>query len=633
MKIIAYRYDFLFLYSMNNDENIKIDWLSERQEDDIYRTISNIRSSLIGMYMSFYGDDINNIIPTENEDNLIEFKNFIIQDSRSNEYSNLSAEGAIAMLYRDDDYFIIPPDLIKYIQDNIGSSIVFDYYEEKFPHNIQELYMGKDLFDTLRSLKFPRQSAYMLCGMIFSKSKWDPTYFDVYENNKDWTRRKEGLLGINKWPDKKKIIEALNLNHSASFAVNTNVKSITTNETKYNTAKHGLLSMLDLNSWVSILCYIIQNSEKNGGDDRTLLDYLNYDRKPKKRNDLEDDDHKLLYAAYLLNEAKDYSKTFESIEEKIDKNKEEEKLNTNKSYNEIPNDFIVSLLVAKILSQFCCGVPVDDLNLLDIFPSFGQLSMMNFEGSFESKTYKGSGKNIPIVPEKPNAKGITVVNQTQFMFKRTSTIQYIILHYSASTTSGKNNAMNTLRTLNTRELSSDFAVDDNLIIQLADDITKWASTAVQRWSSSGTPAGKNANNNNSVSIEMSSTLGEGGQYRPNDPHFYFTNEVLANTRYLCKLLVKEFNIPPERVIRHYDIMGKCCPGIRGWNLGKGSDNDNLYREFVASIFDGEEVGPPANIINKDLTDEMSSKQNNTQESDTGFKTWGTDKMPFKINAF
>jgi hypothetical protein len=107
MKIIAYRYDFLFLYSMNNDENIKIDWLSERQEDNIYRTISNIRSSLIGMYMSFYGDDINNIIPTENEDNLIEFKNFIIQDSRSNEYSNLSAEGAIAMLYRDDDYFII----------------------------------------------------------------------------------------------------------------------------------------------------------------------------------------------------------------------------------------------------------------------------------------------------------------------------------------------------------------------------------------------------------------------------------------------------------------------------------------------------------------------------------------------
>ena len=178
--------------------------------------------------------------------------------------------------------------------------------------------------------------------------------------------------------------------------VKTNVKSITTNETKYNTAKHGLLSMLDLNSWVSILCYIIQNSEKNGGDDRTLFDYLSYDRKPKQRNDLEDDDHKLLYAAYLLTEAKDYSKTFESIEEKIDKNKEEEKLNTNKSYNEIPNDFIVSLLVAKILSQFCCGVPVDDLNLLDIFPSFGQLSMMNFEGSFESKTYKGSGKNIPM---------------------------------------------------------------------------------------------------------------------------------------------------------------------------------------------------------------------------------------------
>ena len=29
--------------------------------------------------------------------------------------------------------------------------------------------------------------------------------------------------------------------------------------------------------------------------------------------------------------------------------------------------------------------------------------------------------------------------------------------------------------------------------------------------------------------------------------------------------MKELNIPKERVIRHYDVTGKSCPGIIGWN--------------------------------------------------------------------
>lgn len=31
--------------------------------------------------------------------------------------------------------------------------------------------------------------------------------------------------------------------------------------------------------------------------------------------------------------------------------------------------------------------------------------------------------------------------------------------------------------------------------------------------------------------------------------------------------MKEYNIPIGRVVRHYDISGKVCPGIIGWNDG------------------------------------------------------------------
>ena len=181
---------------------------------------------------------------------------------------------------------------------------------------------------------------------------------------------------------------------------------------------------------------------------------------------------------------------------------------------------------------------------------------------------------------------IRVINHTDNMKRRTDKIQYIILHYSASTQSGKDAAMGTVRTLDSRGYSSDFAVDDNVIIQFAADPSEWQSTAIQSWSPKGTPAGKNAKNSNSVSIEMSSTLDKGGKWVANDPHFRFTQQVLENTAYLCKMLISKYNIPKQNIIRHFDIMGKCCPGVVGWNTGAGSPDDNEFRKFVDSLYSG-----------------------------------------------
>jgi N-acetylmuramoyl-L-alanine amidase CwlA len=31
--------------------------------------------------------------------------------------------------------------------------------------------------------------------------------------------------------------------------------------------------------------------------------------------------------------------------------------------------------------------------------------------------------------------------------------------------------------------------------------------------------------------------------------------------------MKKYNVPKDRVIRHYDVTGKMCPGIIGWTDG------------------------------------------------------------------
>ena len=52
--------------------------------------------------------------------------------------------------------------------------------------------------------------------------------------------------------------------------------------------------------------------------------------------------------------------------------------------------------------------------------------------------------------------------------------------------------------------------------------------------------------------------------------WYFTGEALRNAAELCKILMEKYDISFENVVRHYDISGKMCPGVIGWN------DENIY---------------------------------------------------------
>ena len=216
---------------------------------------------------------------------------------------------------------------------------------------------------------------------------------------------------------------------------------------------------------------------------------------------------------------------------------------------------------------------------------------------------------------------ITVINHTDHMYRRTDKIEYIVLHYSASTRSSKGSAMQTVNTLDSRGFSSDYAVDDETIIQFADDPAKWRSTACQGWNINGTEAGKNSTNNNSVSIEMSSCLDKGAKWEANNPGFRFSQGVLDNTAYLCKMLIEKYKIEPQNIIRHFDIMGKACPGIIGWNLGKGSNSESEFRRFVDSLFDDTSFIPED--VDYDYSDYQDTPSYSGASNTSGSKSSNT----------
>lgn len=152
--------------------------------------------------------------------------------------------------------------------------------------------------------------------------------------------------------------------------------------------------------------------------------------------------------------------------------------------------------------------------------------------------------------------------------------QYLAIHYTAGASSAPGRAQNVYNTFVSRSASADFAVDDRDMVQFNPDIDNYYCWAVgdtkNKYSSGGSLNGK-ATNKNTISIEVCSNLKSGtSASAANHSGWTFTDAELDNAVKLCKIIMKKYNIPVERVVRHYDITGKLCPGVIGWN------NESIY---------------------------------------------------------
>lgn len=156
-------------------------------------------------------------------------------------------------------------------------------------------------------------------------------------------------------------------------------------------------------------------------------------------------------------------------------------------------------------------------------------------------------------------------------------IKYIAVHYTAGSTSKKGTAMNTRNVFLKREASADFVVDDETVVQISPDLKNYYCWSVgdkkNPYSKGGKLYGK-ATNKNTISIEMCSTLMNGwGASAANHDGWYISDKVVDNTVKLVKYLMTTYNVPKENVVRHYDISGKICPGVIGWNPEPIYDNN------------------------------------------------------------
>ena len=123
--------------------------------------------------------------------------------------------------------------------------------------------------------------------------------------------------------------------------------------------------------------------------------------------------------------------------------------------------------------------------------------------------------------------------------RRSSTIKYIVVHYTAGTGSAKNNCIYFSKA--NRNASAHYFIDDSSIYEYADP-AKYAT-----WHC-GDGAGKyGITNQNSIGIEVVNTGGA------------FSQEEIKKLAWLVQKLMKQYNIPAANVVRHYDASRKQCP--------------------------------------------------------------------------
>ena len=200
---------------------------------------------------------------------------------------------------------------------------------------------------------------------------------------------------------------------------------------------------------------------------------------------------------------------------------------------------------------------------------------------------------------------------------RKDDIKYICIHYVGATGDAKSN-VDYYSQPTVTNASADFFVGHNGDIwQYNPDPAKrycWAVGGGRKSSYGGSFYG-NAKNSNSVSIEMCvKTL---GGKAANSPDWYFTDKTLDSAVELTRYLMGLYNVTAERVIRHFDVTGKLCPGVVGWNSPSG--DESAWERFKKRIAETKEV-------NEEMTGEEIYNKLNEYLASQSVPDWAQEEL-------
>lgn len=140
---------------------------------------------------------------------------------------------------------------------------------------------------------------------------------------------------------------------------------------------------------------------------------------------------------------------------------------------------------------------------------------------------------------------IAYAHPSNYETGRTKPIQYIVIHYTANDGDTDENNGKYFQRPNIGASAHYFVDEDSYTISVLEKDTAWHCGAK-------TYVHGSCRNANSIGIEMCSEKDANKRYCIN-------NETFNNTVNITKKLMKEYGIPLERVLRHYDVTGKNCP--------------------------------------------------------------------------
>lgn len=165
--------------------------------------------------------------------------------------------------------------------------------------------------------------------------------------------------------------------------------------------------------------------------------------------------------------------------------------------------------------------------------------------------------------------------------RSTSKIEWIVLHFTANDGDTDESNGNYFQN-NVVKASAHYFVDDDSVTQsVPDNYAAWAVGGKKYSDCSKTGGGKyygTVTNTNSLSIELCDDVKNGT--------IYPSEKTIANALELVKMKMKQYNVPADHVIRHFDVNGKRCPAY--W-CGTSAKNELWKTAFWNKLSSGTET--------------------------------------------
>lgn len=141
--------------------------------------------------------------------------------------------------------------------------------------------------------------------------------------------------------------------------------------------------------------------------------------------------------------------------------------------------------------------------------------------------------------------------------RRTDTVRYIVVHYTGAQTPAYPHALNNCQYFSggNRNASAHYFIDEASIYEYAEPATKCC------WHVGDGRGAYGITNQNSIGIEVCQ-----------QGDLPFNEAEIQRLAWLTQKLMKDFNVPAERVVRHYDASRKACPYYYT-TYGSGKDRE------------------------------------------------------------